>query len=282
MSKSVKIITTVESLRTQLLEWRQANLTVGLVPTMGNLHLGHYSLVEQSVKDNDRTCVSVFVNPKQFGDNEDFSDYPRSLDSDEAGLSECGVNLMFAPSIREMYQDGFVTRVSVPGIGEVLEGEFREGFFIGVATVITKLLVQVFPDRAYFGEKDYQQLCVIKRICADLNFPTEIIACPTVRAKDGLALSSRNSLLNPQELLIASNLYKALNCTAGNFRLTGNRETAIILGKELLKTKGFDKIDYISICDPDTLKPLTENNKIGRVFGAAWLGSIRLIDNVKL
>ena len=248
---------------------------------MGALHEGHFSLVAQSVADNDRTCVSIFINPRQFGPNEDLESYPRDKDADLQALEDRNADLLFAPSIDEMYAEGFVTKVSVPGIGDQLEGEFRPGFFTGIATVVSKLLIQALPDRAYFGEKDYQQLCVIRRMKLDLDLPVEIIACPVIRDRDGLALSSRNSYLTPDQRALAPTLYHVLTKTAECFYSFADANQAILAGSEDLLDTGFTKVDYIAICNPITLELVEKSSGPVRVLGAAWLGSNRLIDNIE-
>ena len=210
MPKSIEIICTIDELRTKIASWRKGKLKIGLVPTMGALHGGHLSLVARSVADNDRTCVTIFVNPRQFGPGEDFKAYPRDYQADTQALEDCNADLLFAPSVEEMYPTGSVTSVSVIGIGDILEGEFRPDFFKGVATVVTKLLFQVLPDRVYFGEKDYQQLYLIERMRSDLDIPVKIIGCPTIRERNGLALSSRNSYLNKEQRSVAPGLHRIL------------------------------------------------------------------------
>ena len=197
------IVRTVVDLRARVQAWRREGETVGLVPTMGVLHEGHLSLVRRSRAATTRTIATLFVNPKQFGPNEDFSVYPRDEASDAGKLADVGADLLFAPGIEEMYPAGSVTQVSVPQIGDVLEGEFRPGFFTGVATVVTKLLLQSLPDVAVFGEKDFQQLQVIRRLVADLDIPARIEGGPTVREEDGLAMSSRNAYLSEDQRRMA-------------------------------------------------------------------------------
>ena len=282
MPKSLEIICTIDELRTKIASWRKGKSKIGLVPTMGALHGGHLSLIDRSVADTDRTCVTIFVNPRQFGLGEDFMDYPRDNQADTQALENCKVDLLFAPGVEEMYPTGSVTSVSVIGIGDILEGEFRPGFFKGVATVVIKLLFQVLPDRVYFGEKDYQQLCLIKRMRSDLDIPVEIVGCPTIRERDGLALSSRNIFLNKDQRSLAPGLHRILIETAEYFRTSNNSNQAISRGKIALIKSGFTKVDYIAICDPATLNQAEQNTGSVRVLGAAWLGRTRLIDNVEL
>ena len=282
MSKDIEIVRTVADLRQRLTAWRQDGLTVGLVPTMGALHDGHFSLVEQAVQSNDRTITSLFVNPKQFGSTEDLDVYPRDEATDVAALAARGVDLLFAPNVEEMYPDSAVTAITVPGIGDVLEGAFRPGFFTGVATVVAKLLIQSLPDRAYFGEKDSQQLCVIKRLTKDLDLPIDIAGCPIVREPDGLALSSRNAYLNAGERQAAPALHQTLVST-GDALAKGAAVAASVSAAtaELLKA-GFTKVDYIAVCDPASLEELEKVSGQARLLAAAWLGKTRLIDNIAI
>ena len=282
MSNDIEIVRTVADLRQRLTAWRQDGLTVGLVPTMGALHDGHFSLVEQAVQSNDRTITSLFVNPKQFGSTEDLDVYPRDEATDVAALAARGVDLLFVPNVEEMYPDSAVTAITVPGIGDVLEGAFRPGFFTGVATVVAKLLIQSLPDRAYFGEKDYQQLCVIKRLTKDLDLPIDIAGCPIVREPDGLALSSRNAYLNAGERQAAPALHQTL-VSSGDALAKGAAVAASVSAAtaELLKA-GFTKVDYIAVCDPASLEELEKVSGQARLLAAAWLGKTRLIDNIAI
>ena len=282
MSKDIEIVRTVADLRQRLAAWRQEDRTIGLVPTMGALHDGHFSLVDKAVQSNDRTVTSLFVNPKQFGPGEDLDVYPRDEVADAAALSERGVDLLFAPSVEEMYPDGAVTAVSVPGIGDLLEGSFRPGFFTGVATVVAKLLIQSLPHRAYFGEKDYQQLCVIRRLTKDLDLPIEIIACPIVREPDGLALSSRNAYLKAEERQAAPALHQALINSGKDIANGAAVAASVAAAKSELLNAGFTKVDYISVCDPASLEELENVTGQARILGAAWLGKTRLIDNIAI
>ena len=274
----------VSELRARVAAWRKDGLSIGLVPTMGALHEGHFSLVRLSVTRMDRTIVTLFVNPRQFGPNEDFGTYPRTEEADAAALERQGAHVLFAPSIDEMYRDGAVTTVSVPGVGDILEGSFRPGFFTGVATVVTKLLIQAAPDVAYFGEKDYQQLCVISRMAADLDLPVTIEGCPIVREPDGLALSSRNVYLSAAERKIAPALNRVLGEVAAEVRANGPAaaQAAEAAATRSLLDAGFHKVDYVTVRDASSLDPLTDVTKSARVLAAAWLGRTRLIDNIPL
>ncbi len=249
---------------------------------MGALHAGHLSLVRCALAAAGRTCVSLFVNPTQFGPNEDFDVYPRDEAKDQALLEAAGTHLLFAPSVAEMYPPGSVTRVSVPGLGDILEGAFRPGFFTGVATVVTKLLLQALPDVAVFGEKDYQQLQVIRRLVRDLHVPVRIEGAATVREHDGLALSSRNAYLTPAERALAPALYRTLSAVArGAAHGTDAGEWAR-WGTEELLAAGFARVDYVAVRDAETLDECSGGGRRGRVLAAAWLGRTRLIDNVAI
>ena len=277
---TVEIVRTTDELRARRAAWRAAGETVGLVPTMGALHEGHLSLVRRSLAGSGRTCVTMFVNPRQFGPTEDFAQYPRDETADAALLDGEGADLLFAPAADEMYPQGFATGVSVAGIGDVLEGAFRPGFFAGVATVVAKLLLQALPDRAFFGEKDYQQLLVIRRMVADLAIPVEIVGCPTVREADGLAISSRNAYLTAAERRAAPALFRVLGAIAE--RLAGGAEPAAEcrLGRAELLAAGFQAVDYLEVRHAETLEPLGPGARSARLLAAARLGATRLIDNV--
>ena len=272
----------VNDLRARVAAWRKDGLSVGLVPTMGALHEGHFSLVRRSVASLDRTIVTLFVNPRQFGPNEDFGAYPRNEAADAAALERQGAHVLFAPGVDEMYPAGAVTTVSVPGIGDILEGAFRPGFFTGVATVVTKLLIQAAPDVAFFGQKDYQQLSVITRMAADLDLAVKIEGCPIVREPDGLALSSRNVYLSTAERKIAPTLNRVLNEVAAKVRAKGSSAEAEAAGARSLLDAGFHKVDYITVRDAKSLEPITDATAPARVLAACWLGRTRLIDNIAL
>ena len=270
----------VADLRTHIGAWRDAGHSVGLVPTMGALHEGHLSLVRRARTLADRVCVTLFVNPTQFGPNEDYAVYPRDEDSDRAMLAAEGCHLLFAPEVAEMYPPGEVTRVTVGGVGDTLESEFRPGFFTGVATVVSKLLIQALPDVAVFGEKDYQQLQVIKRMVRDLHVPVHIDGAPTVREPDGLALSSRNAYLTSDERRVAPMLCQALSAIAQDVAGGADPAERAAWGREALFESGFRQVDYVTVRDAETLEPWPGPLRPGRVLGAAWLGRARLIDNV--
>jgi len=276
----IRIIHTIEDLRAEIGAWRQAGESVGLVPTMGALHEGHLSLVRLSCAKTLRTCVTSFVNPKQFGSNEDLNVYPRDEDGDVRKLTDEGVDLLFRPSLDEIYPPGFSTSVSVDGLGDILEGKFRPGFFNGVATVVTKLLLQSLPDIAIFGEKDFQQLMIIKRLTCDLNIPVCIEAVPIVREEDGLALSSRNVYLSPRERAIAPILHGTVVQVAEQVGLGASPKEQIDWGRDQLRQAGFSIVDYLTIRDAETFEEAKDLSRPVRVLVAAILGGTRLIDNV--
>ncbi|HET6655424.1 MAG TPA: pantoate--beta-alanine ligase [Gammaproteobacteria bacterium] len=271
----------IAPLRSAVAEWRAAGQRVALVPTMGNLHAGHIALVERARGLADRVVVSIFVNPLQFGPNEDLAAYPRTPDEDQAQLAAAGVDLVFAPAVEAMYPHGETqTTINVTGLEDILCGASRPGHFTGVATVVAKLFNMANPDVALFGNKDYQQLAVIRRMAAELAFPIEIVGVATVREADGLALSSRNRYLNAAERARAPALHRALSDVATRLR-AGEREFAVLeaAAVQQLEDSGF-RPDYIAVRDPDSLAApgATDNRFI--VLGAAWLGRARLIDNV--
>jgi len=280
MAAPLETVRTVADLRARIRGWRKDGLSAGLVPTMGALHEGHFSLVDQSRKNNDKTCVTLFVNPKQFGPDEDFDVYPRTEEQDAAALADRGTDLLFAPRVEEMYPDGSVTKVSVPGIGDLWEGASRPGFFEGVATVVSKLLLQSLPDHAYFGEKDYQQLCVIQRMVKDLDIPVAIKGCPIIREADGLALSSRNAYLSQVERQAAPALNQAMRAAAQNIAAGAAVTDNVDQATQSIRAAGFGDIDYFAVCDPASLKELSEIDGPARMLAAAWLGKTRLIDNI--
>jgi len=270
----------IAELRRVVAQWRRAGDVVALVPTMGALHPGHLALVAHAKGLADRVVVSIFVNPTQFGPNEDFGRYPREEAADAAKLSAAQCDLLYAPDAAEIYPAGFVTTVSAAPLAEPLDGRFRPGHFIGVATVVTKLLLEAHPDIACFGEKDYQQLQIIRRVARDLDIEARIEGVPTVREADGLALSSRNAYLSPQERQIAPALHRVLIEAASRFAAGVSAEEAGAWGAGALTAAGFTKIDYVEICDATTLAPVTSRDRQARVFAAAWLGKTRLIDNL--
>ncbi|HEX3753986.1 MAG TPA: pantoate--beta-alanine ligase, partial [Rhizomicrobium sp.] len=275
------IVTTVAALRTALAKLKQSSgakpQRIGMVPTMGALHEGHLSLVRAAKAISDKVLVSIFVNPAQFAPHEDFDAYPRNLEADLAKLSD--VDLVFAPDVGEMYPHGQVTSIAVGGPSAGLETDFRPHFFSGVATAVAKLLIAALPDIAVFGEKDYQQLLVVRRLARDLLLPVEILGVPIVREADGLALSSRNVYLSRDERKIAGRLNAVLKDVIADARGGGVRQ-AEMAGTAALKRAGFDSVDYLAIRDAETLAVIDELARPARVLAAAKVGRTRLIDNM--
>lgn len=278
----IPMIKTVREIREQVVAWQQAGLTIGFVPTMGALHAGHFSLLYAAKEACDKVIVSIFVNPKQFGPNEDLDSYPRPLEQDHASLTELGADILYAPTAREMYPDGFATHVQVPRLDGFLCGGSRPVFFTGIATVVTKLLNQVRPDMAFFGEKDFQQLAVIKRLARDLDIPTHIHGCPIMREQDGLAMSSRNTYLSATERALAPKLYETLNKIRDELIQGQEITAALASGRETLTELGF-AVDYLELRATNDLKPATDDTRHqARLFAAAMLGKTRLIDNISV
>lgn len=271
---------TPAALRAAVAAWRAEGLRVALCPTMGALHEGHLSLVRLGRAAADRVVASIFVNPTQFGPNEDFEAYPRDTAADAALLAREGCDLLYLPSVEAMYPPGFATSVTVSGLTEPLCGAARPGHFDGVALVVSKLLIQAGADLAVFGEKDWQQLAVIRRLARDLDIPTEIRGAPILREADGLALSSRNRYLAAQERAIAPALNRALRAAADAIASGAAPETACEIAAEAIRAAGFARVDYVEARHGETLAPLRRGAVAGgRVFGAALLGKARLIDN---
>ncbi|GFN22867.1 MAG: pantoate--beta-alanine ligase [Thermoanaerobacteraceae bacterium] len=277
----MELLKTVAEVRRWARERREQKQRIGFVPTMGYLHEGHLALARRARERCDAVIMSIFVNPTQFGPREDFASYPRDLERDLRLAEEVGVDAVFAPEVEEMYPPGYSTYVEVEGVTEVLCGASRPGHFRGVATVVTKLLNIVQPDEAFFGQKDYQQSVVVRRMAADLNIPVEIITVPTVREPDGLALSSRNKYLNEEERRQALCLYRALKL-GEEMILSGERRAEAVRQAmvEEISRYPLARIDYVSVNDAETLKPLKEIS--GRVLlaVAVWIGKTRLIDNL--
>ncbi len=282
MSLPLPVARTLADLRAQVGLWRSTGQTVALVPTMGALHEGHLSLVRLGRERADRVVASIFVNPTQFAPNEDFDAYPRGEARDAELLARAGCDLLYAPSVDQIYPTGFSTTVTVAGVSEPLDGQARPHHFAGVATVVSKLLIQAAPDVAIFGEKDYQQLQVIHRMALDLDLPVTILGGPTARAEDGLALSSRNAYLTQAERAIAPTLSRLLFTAAEDLR--AGQPVAQVEERALsaLAAAGFGPIDYFEARDADDLSRLDPGPLAGpaRLLAAAWLGKTRLIDNV--
>lgn len=273
-----EVVTTVAALRQALAARRPAR--IGMVPTMGALHDGHLSLIQHAQRLSDAVVVSIFVNPTQFAPGEDFDAYPRTLDADLKSIGDSAA-LVFAPNAREIYPHGYATTVTVGGPSAGLETDFRPHFFAGVATVVAKLLVAAMPDVAVFGEKDYQQLLVIRQLARDLSLPTDIIGAPIVREADGLALSSRNAYLAPSERQVAGRMNRILKDAIAKAR-SGDLRAAESSGAAALAAAGFDNVDYVAIRDAQTLAPITTLERPARILAAAKIGRTRLIDNMAI
>ena len=278
----MRTVHTIAELRDHVTTWRRAGERVAFVPTMGNLHRGHIHLVERARQQAPRTVASIFVNPTQFGPNEDFTGYPRTLLEDSRQLEAVGLDLLFAPAVAEIYPRPLedMTSITVPELSDILCGASRPTHFRGVATVVGKLFNMVQPDIALFGEKDWQQLRVIRRLVDDLNFPIEIVGVPTVREADGLAMSSRNGYLAPEDRAIAPTLYATLTASAERLR-AGERDYQRLSdeAKARLAAAGF-RPDYFEIRRASDLQPPASGDENLRILAAAWLGRARLIDNL--
>lgn len=269
-----------ENLRQQIKNWRDQGLRTALVPTMGALHEGHLELVRAGIRVADRVVATIFVNPKQFGPSEDLATYPRDLSGDLALLKKNGAHLVFMPTSEQMYPDGFATTVTLAGPAKAgLEDQFRPHFFDGVTTVVAKLFNQAGCDYALFGEKDYQQLMIVKQMARDLNMITSVIGIETVRASNGLALSSRNAYLDAENLKTAARLYQCLTQTAASIRAGTNITKAMQQGIEFLTAEGF-KVDYLEARNANNLSAVSQSSEPIRLLAAAWLGKTRLIDNI--
>ena len=267
-------------LRGIVAEWRRQGFRVGVVPTMGALHEGHLSLVRAALAKTDRVIVTLFVNPKQFNSAADLAAYPRTENEDAAKLAPLGAHVLYVPDGDQIYPPGFATTVSVAGVSEGLCGAHRSGHFDGVATVVTKLLLQTGGDYAYFGEKDFQQLLVVRRLAADLDIPTQIVGCPTIREEDGLALSSRNVHLSAAQRAIAPALARSLFEAADRIAQGAPAAEAMERARGRILAAGFDAVEYLELRGADDLAPMTALDRPGRLLAAAQLGKTRLIDNV--
>jgi len=277
----MQIIKTIKDMQTLSRRLRSEKKTIGFVPTMGALHEGHFSLVKRSKNENDITIVSIFVNPTQFGPKEDFQQYPRDLEGDIKKLSSISADIVFAPENHEMYPKGFSTIIDVGSIGDILCGASRSGHFNGVATVVAKLFNIIIPDKAYFGQKDFQQSVVIKKLIKELNFDIDIVVCPTIREKDGLAKSSRNCYLNQNERNSATILYKALK-HAETLIINGVKDSSYIKREmeDMIKSELLAKIEYVEIVNPQSFKIAKTIELPIVICLAVRIGSTRLIDNL--
>ena len=279
--ETVNHISTVPELRSIVRAWREEGQTIALLPTMGALHEGHLSLARTGKRRCDRLVTSVFVNPTQFAPQEDFSTYPRTFETDLEKLAAIGCDLVWAPTAEVMYPSGFATKIVPEGAALGLETDFRPHFFGGVATVCCKLFTQVLPDIALFGEKDYQQLCVVRQLVRDLDLPMEIVGCETVRETDGLAMSSRNAYLSREERKVAATLHRIISDVAHDFHRGGDPAALCAAAQQNLIDAGFETVDYVAVRDAETLQPVQAGTHIAsRVLAATWLGKTRLIDNV--
>ncbi|MGC2411710.1 MAG: pantoate--beta-alanine ligase [Stellaceae bacterium] len=278
----ITVARSIEALREAVTAWRQRRERIGLVPTMGAIHAGHLALVRTARGECERVVASLFVNPTQFAPTEDFAAYPRDEVADLAAFQAAGVDVVFMPSVAEMYPAGFSTKVEVEGVSEGLDGDFRPGHFAGVATIVAKLLLQSLPDAAYFGEKDYQQLMVVRRLARDLDIPVAIEGVTTAREEDGLALSSRNAYLSPAERRIAPLLYQVLRDTAAALAQDPDAVAATLeRGIVRLRGGGF-AVDYLELRAAATLAPMPRLAGPARLLAAVHLGRTRLIDNIEV
>ena len=276
----MQILRTVAELRTRVRGWKQDGRQVGVVPTMGALHEGHMSLVRAARRGCDRVIVTIFVNPMQFNSPDDLSKYPRTEDADAALLFREGVDILFAPGPDEVYPQGFDSRVLVGGVTAPLEGEMRPGHFEGVATVVAKLFGMTQADRAYFGQKDWQQLQVVRRMVTDLNIPVEVVGCETIREADGLAMSSRNARLDPLSRAQAPALHRIMVKTAAQIRGGGEIAASLAQARDDLRQAGFTEVEYLDLRTAAMLEPATGIEQPVRLLAAAWIGGVRLIDNI--
>jgi len=276
------VVETVDKLRAFLAAARAEGKSIGLVPTMGALHEGHASLVKRSVEENDVTVVSVFVNPTQFNDKGDLERYPRTLDADCALLSSLGANYVFAPSVEEVYPEPDTRVFDFAPLDKVMEGVYRPGHFNGVAQIVSKLFMYVEPDRAYFGEKDFQQLAIIREMVRQLGFKLQVVGCPIVREKDGLALSSRNTLLTPEQRITALAISKTLFASLDYAKLHTLTETKQMVEQAIAGTEGLE-LEYYEVVDGNTLQPVVSWDDTDYIVGCitVYCGKVRLIDNIR-
>ncbi|PWJ86299.1 pantothenate synthetase [Pseudaminobacter salicylatoxidans] len=277
---SIPIVRTLAELRATVAEWRREGARVAVVPTMGALHEGHLSLVRAALVQADRVIVTLFVNPKQFNSAADLAAYPRTEHEDAAKLAPLGAHMLYAPDADQVYPEGFATNISVSGVSEGLCGAFRPGHFDGVATVVAKLFLQIGADLAFFGEKDFQQLHVVRRMARDLDIPIGIVGCPTVREQDGLALSSRNVRLSQAQRAVAPRLADILFDAAARLAAGAAVAATLDAAQAAILAAGYAEVEYLTLRAEDDLSPLDRADRPARLLAAAWLGEVRLIDNV--
>lgn len=275
-----EVIRTSAELRDKVAAWKRSGMLVGVVPTMGALHDGHLSLARAAREQSDRVIVTIFVNPMQFNNADDLAKYPRDEAHDLALLDAEGVDVLFAPGVDEVYPLGFASKVSVAGISEPLEGAMRPGHFDGVATVVSKLFGMTQAGRAFFGEKDWQQLQVVQRLVDDLNIPVRVMGCPTIREADGLAMSSRNVRLSPEERAAAPVLYAEMQKVAAAIREGADAGAALATAKAAILAGGFREVEYLELRSIDGFQQVSDLACPARLLAAAWMGDVRLIDNI--
>jgi pantoate--beta-alanine ligase len=275
-----QIIRSLAELRVVVAGWKAAGETVGVVPTMGALHSGHLSLVRAAKEACDRAIVTIFINPKQFDNPADYENYPRTEEEDARKLISLKADVVYVPDGTQMYPTGFATTVSVSGISEGLCGAHRSGHFDGVATIVTKLFTQTQADRAYFGEKDYQQLQIVTRLARDLDLPIEVVGCPTIREEDGLAMSSRNLLLSGRARTWAPELKRAMEEMSEGLLAGGDLDALRASTIARIKRAGFTEVEYLDLRAADNLELLDSPERPARILAAAWLAGVRLIDNI--
>jgi pantoate--beta-alanine ligase len=275
-----EIIRTLVELRSKVAGWKAAGESVAVVPTMGALHQGHLSLVRAAKEACDRVIVTIFINPKQFNNPEDYKNYPRTEEEDARKLIALKADVVYVPDGDQMYPNGFATTVSVEGITQGLCGAHRAGHFDGVATIVTKLFTQTQADKAFFGEKDYQQLQVVTRLARDLDLPIEVIGCPTIREEDGLAMSSRNLLLSDRARTWAPELHRAMEEMSEGLLAGGDLETLRAAAVSRVERAGFTQVEYLDLRSADQLELMTTPDRPARLLAAAWLAGVRLIDNI--
>ncbi len=276
------ILRDLSALRTQTAAWRKAGESIGVVPTMGALHQGHLSLARAARATCDRVIITIFVNPKQFNNPDDLKNYPRTEEDDARKLESIGVDLVYAPDADQIYPDGFATNVSVSGLTDMLCGASRPGHFDGVATVVSKLFLQTSADQAFFGEKDYQQLQIVRRMARDLDIPITVVGCPTIREEDGLAMSSRNLLLSDRSRTKAPIFAEVMNDVREQLINGAAMSDIQDAAKERILAGGYNEIDYFELRDGTALSLLDRPKSGARLFGAAWLAGVRLIDNIAI